>query len=273
MRQFGGVVEAVAVGIRRQRIRAVRRDFGGIAQAVAVGVGVLGIRAVAEFLGVRQPVVVRILGRVVGQGIQPHGDFPLVRKPVAVRIDRPRIGAVDHDFGVIVEAVAIGIRRQRIGAIGHGFRAIVQPVAVRIRQRRMGSQQRHFRQIRQAVAVGVDAQRIGAVGVFLRMAQAVAVGIARGGLLQIAEPMELPGVRQAVAVGIGQHDRRRCLRPSAIIEIGARGATAVVEGQHVEHAAHAPMQRHPRRQGIDQHGPVHVRRGDPRAGARRREIG
>ena len=274
MRQnLGGVVQFVAVGIRRQRIGSVRRNFGGIAQAIAIGVGVLGVRAVAEFLGVRQAVVVRILGRVVGQGIQPHEHFPLVRKPVAVRIDGPRIGAVNHDFSVIVEAVAVGIRRQRIGAVGHGFRAIVQPVAVRVRQRRVGPQQRHFHPIGQAVAVGIDVQRTGAAGVFLRVAQAVAVGIARRRFLQIAVPMALPGIRQAVGVGIGQTRRRRRRRPGAVIEIGAGGAPVVVEGQHVEHAAHAPMQRHARRQGIDQHGPVHVRRGDPHAGARRGEVG
>ena len=269
---FGGVVQVVVVRVDRQRIRPVRRDFGGIAQTVAVRIGVLRVRAVAEFLGVRQAVVVRILGRVAGQWIQAHGHFPRVGKTVAVGIHGPRIGAIDHDFLVIVESVAVRVRRQRIGAVGHHLRAIVQAVVVRIRPRGMGAVRFHFDPIRQAVAVRVAGEWIGAVGVFLGMVQAIAVRIARGGFLEIAEPMEFPGVREAVRVGVHQLHRRRGGRPGADVEIGIRGAAGGIESQDVEHAAHAPMQRHARRHGIGQQGPVVIRRARPDVGAGRGEI-
>ena len=78
--------------------------------------------------------------------------------------------------------------------------------------------------------------------VFLPIGQSIAVVIAGGVLVHVAEIVDFNGVRPIVVVRVFQYDRRRRLGPCPGIDVGSRNGSGVIVVVGVEHTPNAPMQ-------------------------------
>ena len=190
---------AVGVGIRRigdDRVRTIEIFIRvGVAIAVGIAVGaVVIIRAQRiERRGDRIAVLILVGGHVL--------DFPTIGQTVFIRIGLRRIRAVEV-FLPVGQAVGVGIevRVIRIQRIQDrrilDFPSIGQTVAVGVVARR----------IQPGILVAVGEISLGSIAhgggevVFLKVGQAIFIGIVRGALFEIAEVEDFPIVGQTVFV-------------------------------------------------------------------------
>ena len=95
-------------------------------------------------------------------GITALGDFLVVGEPIAVRVDRQRIRAVQVDLRAIGQTVTVAVRYHRVRP-DRVLGGIVQAVPVRISRGIVGKRVQAmnvFPEIGQSVAIGVEFKRV-----------------------------------------------------------------------------------------------------------------
>ena len=250
------VGQPVAIRIRPERIGPVDQHFCGIVQAVAVGIRLLRIRAVLPLLEIREPVAIRIPRRVVRQRVQPVPGFPAVRKLVAVRIRLEQVRSVGGRLGPVRQAVIIRIQVLRIAA-QFPFAAIVQAILVRIPEpvidrRKLVRPQRvpvnpHF--VDQAAPIGVFNVYVTAADAQFRLLPGIEALRDRGHLPAFHEQ---PGLRPVVrerdihpAAGLARapaSDRSHAGQGIRVAGQRGQGVEAALVAQHVSRPAIAGKQ-------------------------------
>ncbi|MBN1420763.1 MAG: hypothetical protein JXP34_18475 [Planctomycetes bacterium] len=181
VRRLSAVDQAIAIGIRRTRVRRVDHHLVAVRKTVAVGVG-----------RERQAPVCGDLG-AVGKAI-----------PVRVRIGRIRVLA---DFLAVGEAILVRVRRERIRA-ALLLVAIAQAVAVRVGGERIRTAG-DLLPIAETVAVGVRIPEIGPSLDLVPVEEEISVPIGTGiaGILGIQTVGRLHRIGEPIPVGVGRRGR------------------------------------------------------------------
>ncbi len=226
-------------------------------RAGRMGIGIGRVRAGAEFLPVGEAVAVGVILRPIHQRAEVS-DLPFIGQPVVVRIPRVgrrivriRAGEIFLKVGVIV-VVGILVRTRRQGPEVDGFPHIRQTVGVFV-----GGNGRRVRWVRTAQ-------------IFLEVGVIVVVGIIIRSQRQRTEILQLPGVRQPVAIRVGkEHKLVRSARHAADahfinqphpVAVGAAGGAAFVADAPIR-AAHRQVVGHPQAGEPIGLGPARLRPG------------